>query len=116
MKPMGIAAGQIHARLMELQAEKMNALWQTAQEQWPEIGKSKTRLVFVKKLTVEFTAPEDQYIERITLGPIGNFVMGYGPRANLLAALPAHYPVKKLTPLFHELIGHRLEIRWENVV
>lgn len=61
----------------------MDAIWQTAQEQWPEIDRDKTGLVFVEMLFVE--TPVLNEMERIALKPIGDFVMGYGSRADLLA-------------------------------
>lgn len=63
----------------------LDTLWETAQERWPEIDKDKTYLSFVEMLRVECLVPEGFEMEYITLKPVGNFVMGYGPRADLLA-------------------------------
>jgi len=96
----------------------IEALWQTAQEQWPEINRDKTYLLFAERLRIEVRVPKekmpnwaggedtrpsfDEWIELlnassssemecVTLEPAGNFMMGYSPRADLLAVQGAHH-------------------------
>lgn len=103
---------------------KQDALWQAAQEHWPEINRDKTRLVFVEMLFIESLVLKEKLpgmeislagailsiadltgedtglsldervelhlasssfeMERIALKSVGDFVMGYGPRSDLL--------------------------------
>lgn len=103
----------------------IDALWQAAQERWPEVDKGKTHLIFTEMLRVvvpmlkeempdeqtswagailsiaELTGEDtglsfDERIELrlaaspfdegyIALGPVGDFMMGYVPHADLLA-------------------------------
>ena len=61
-----------------------DALWQTARGRWPEIDEGETRLICVEKLYVEYLRLKEQATECIALKPVGDFVMGYGPRADVL--------------------------------